>query len=62
MSVVAAAEYGRIEKQLAAQFPTDMASYIAGKTAYILTALRNVAFPSLCRGASEAIIYINSIS
>lgn len=40
----AAAEYGRIKKQLAARFPTDMASYIAGKTDCILTVLRKMGF------------------
>lgn len=40
----AAAEYGRIKKQLAARFPTDMASYIAGKTDYILAVLRRMEF------------------
>jgi GrpB-like predicted nucleotidyltransferase (UPF0157 family) len=40
----AATEYGRIKKQLAARFPTDMASYIAGKTDCILTMLRSMGF------------------
>jgi len=38
---VAVAEYGRIKKQLAASFPNDIDSYIAGKTDFILTVLRN---------------------
>jgi GrpB-like predicted nucleotidyltransferase (UPF0157 family) len=42
---VAATEYGRIKKQLAARFPGDIDSYIAGKTDFILTALRNAGFP-----------------
>jgi GrpB-like predicted nucleotidyltransferase (UPF0157 family) len=42
---VAAAEYGRIKKQLAAEFPGDMDSYIARKTAYILTVLRDAELP-----------------
>lgn len=41
----AAAEYGLLKKHLAAQFPMDIDSYIAGKTDYIITVLRNVGFP-----------------
>jgi len=41
----AAAEYGRIKKQLAAQFPHDMDGYISGKTNYILATLRSAGFP-----------------
>jgi len=41
----AAAEYGSLKKQLAAEFPSDVDSYIAGKTDYILTVLRNAGFP-----------------
>jgi GrpB-like predicted nucleotidyltransferase (UPF0157 family) len=41
---VAVAEYGRIKKQLAARFPDDIESYIAGKTDFILTVLRNAGF------------------
>ena len=37
----AAAEYGRIKKQLAARFPADIEGYIAGKTDFILAVLRN---------------------
>jgi GrpB-like predicted nucleotidyltransferase (UPF0157 family) len=36
----AAAEYGRLKKQLAAQFPTDIDHYIDGKTDFILAVLR----------------------
>ena len=38
---VAVAEYSRIKRQLAARFPDDIDSYIAGKTDFILTVLRN---------------------
>ena len=41
----AAADYGRLKKQLAAQFPTDIDSYIAGKTAYLLEVLRGAGLP-----------------
>lgn len=40
----AAAEYGRIKKQLAARFPADIDRYIDGKTDFILTVLRNTGF------------------
>lgn len=40
----AAAEYGRLKKELSARFPTDIDSYIAGKTACILTMLRKSGF------------------
>ena len=40
----AAAEYGRIKKQLAARFPADIEGYIAGKTDFILAVLRNAGF------------------
>jgi GrpB-like predicted nucleotidyltransferase (UPF0157 family) len=40
--VVAVAEYGRIKKQLAARFSSDIDSYFAGKTDFILTVLRNL--------------------
>ena len=40
----AAAEYGRIKKQLVARHASDMASYIAGKTDCILTMLRKMGF------------------
>ncbi len=35
-----AAEYGRLKKQLAARFPTEIDKYIAGKTDFILEVLR----------------------
>lgn len=38
-----AAEYGRLKKQLAAIFPTDMDRYIDGKTDFILKILREMA-------------------
>jgi GrpB-like predicted nucleotidyltransferase (UPF0157 family) len=41
---VAVAEYSRIKRQLAARFPDDIESYIAGKTDFILTVLRNAGF------------------
>lgn len=41
----AAAEYGRLKKQLAAQFPNDIDSYVAGKTAYLLQVLRSAGLP-----------------
>lgn len=44
---VAVAEYGRIKKQLAARFPDDIESYIAGKTGFILAALRKRRFPRI---------------
>ncbi|MGH8201163.1 MAG: GrpB family protein [Steroidobacteraceae bacterium] len=40
----AVAEYGRVKRQLAARFATDMASYIAGKTDCILAMLRKMGF------------------
>lgn len=40
----AVAEYSRIKRQLAARFPNDIESYIAGKTDFILTVLRNAGF------------------
>lgn len=43
----AAAEYGRLKKQLAAQFPNDIDSYVAGKTDYLLQVLRDTGFPEL---------------
>ena len=43
----AAAEYSRIKRQLAQRFPDDIDSYIAGKTDFILTVLRNAG----CRGS-----------
>jgi GrpB-like predicted nucleotidyltransferase (UPF0157 family) len=42
----AAAAYGELKKQLAAQFPTDIDSYIAGKTDFLLEVLRNAGFPT----------------
>jgi len=41
----AAAEYGRLKKQLATEFPNDVDSYCAGKTDYILTMLRSASVP-----------------
>lgn len=40
----AVAEYGRIKKGLAARFPDDVDSYVAGKTDFILTVLRDAGF------------------
>jgi GrpB-like predicted nucleotidyltransferase (UPF0157 family) len=37
-----AAEYGRLKKQLAARFPTDIDKYIDGKTDFILKVLREM--------------------
>ena len=52
----AAAEYGRLKKQLASEFPDDVDNYTAGKTDYILSVLRNtgIAEPLLeeIRGAN----------
>ena len=48
-SPAAAAEYGRLKKALAAQFPEDVDSYVAGKTDYILRALRDA-------GLAEALL------
>ena len=36
----AARRYGALKKQLAAQFPTDIASYVFGKTDFVLDVLR----------------------
>lgn len=41
----AAAEYGRLKKQLAEEFRNDVDSYGAGKTNYILTMLRSASIP-----------------
>lgn len=41
----AAAEYGRLKKELAARFPSNMDSYIAGKTDYIVAVLRSAGLP-----------------
>jgi GrpB-like predicted nucleotidyltransferase (UPF0157 family) len=35
----AAAAYGKLKKQLAAQFPTDVESYVAGKTDFLIEIL-----------------------
>jgi GrpB-like predicted nucleotidyltransferase (UPF0157 family) len=52
---VAVAEYGRIKKRLAVQFPNDVESYIAGKTDFILTVLRHAGFPeSVLRTIQDA--------
>jgi GrpB-like predicted nucleotidyltransferase (UPF0157 family) len=40
----AAAAYGELKKQLATQFPTDIESYIAGKTDFLLEVLRSAGF------------------
>lgn len=37
-----AAHYGRLKKQLAAKFPTDIDRYVDGKTGFILAALREM--------------------
>jgi GrpB-like predicted nucleotidyltransferase (UPF0157 family) len=42
----AAAAYGQLKKQLAEQFPTDIESYIAGKTDFLLEVLRSAGFPN----------------
>jgi len=42
---MAVTEYARIKKQLAERFPDDIESYVAGKTDFILTVLRNAGFP-----------------
>lgn len=41
----AVGEYGHLKKQLASEFPSDVESYIAGKTDYILTVLRRAGLP-----------------
>jgi GrpB-like predicted nucleotidyltransferase (UPF0157 family) len=41
----AAAAYGQLKKRLADQFPTDVESYIAGKTDFLLELLRSAGFP-----------------
>jgi len=41
-----AGRYGRLKKQLAEQFPTDRDRYIAGKTDFILAALREAGLPN----------------
>jgi GrpB-like predicted nucleotidyltransferase (UPF0157 family) len=43
----AAAAYGRLKKQLAEQFPTDIEGYIAGKTDFLLEILRSAGFPDV---------------
>lgn len=40
----AAQEYGNLKETLAAQFPHDIDSYIAGKTAFIVGVLRTIGF------------------
>lgn len=40
----AAAAYGQLKKQLAAEFQTDIDSYIAGKTDFLLRVLRGAGF------------------
>jgi GrpB-like predicted nucleotidyltransferase (UPF0157 family) len=40
----AVAAYGQLKKQLASRFPTDMDSYIAGKTEFILQILEREDF------------------
>lgn len=40
----AVAAYGQLKKQLADQFPTDMESYGAGKTAFLLDVLKKEGF------------------
>jgi GrpB-like predicted nucleotidyltransferase (UPF0157 family) len=39
-----AVAYGRLKKQLADQFPTDIESYIAGKTDFLLDVLQSAGF------------------
>lgn len=41
----AATEYGRLKRELASRFPSDMDSYIAGKADYILAVLRSAGIP-----------------
>lgn len=41
----AVADYGRLKKKLASRFPSDMDSYTAGKTDYILGMLRSAGIP-----------------
>jgi GrpB-like predicted nucleotidyltransferase (UPF0157 family) len=43
----AASAYGRLKKQLAEQFPTDIEGYIAGKTDFLLEILRSAGFPDV---------------
>jgi GrpB-like predicted nucleotidyltransferase (UPF0157 family) len=40
----ARAAYGELKKRLAGQFPTDIDSYVAGKTDFLLELLRNAGF------------------
>jgi len=40
-----ALEYGALKKQLAKQFPTDVDSYLAGKTDFLLEVLRSAGLP-----------------
>jgi GrpB-like predicted nucleotidyltransferase (UPF0157 family) len=40
-----AAAYGALKKQLAEQFPGDAKKYVAGKTDFLLTVLRDAGFP-----------------
>jgi GrpB-like predicted nucleotidyltransferase (UPF0157 family) len=39
-----AAAYGRLKRRLAGQFATDLDSYIAGKTDFLLGVLRSAGF------------------
>jgi GrpB-like predicted nucleotidyltransferase (UPF0157 family) len=50
-----AAEYGRLKKQLAARFPTDIDKYIDGKTDFILKVLREMGFTDQQMTAISAI-------
>jgi GrpB-like predicted nucleotidyltransferase (UPF0157 family) len=40
-----AAAYGQVKKKLAEQFPTDIESYVAGKTDFLLEVLRGAGMP-----------------
>jgi GrpB-like predicted nucleotidyltransferase (UPF0157 family) len=40
----ATAAYGKLKKQLAEQFPTDIENYVAGKTDFLLEILRSAGF------------------
>jgi GrpB-like predicted nucleotidyltransferase (UPF0157 family) len=40
-----AAAYGQVKKKLAEQFPTDIESYVAGKTDFLLEVLRGAGLP-----------------
>jgi GrpB protein len=54
------AEYGRLKKQLAARFPTDIDRYIDGKTDFILKVLREMGLTDQLFTAISAINRFNA--